>query len=355
MKKLLKVLVTVIIAVVSLMVIYLAVIIIWGTVTNYQPDEVTELEVHNPKSRHDLQDSIFTFLSWNVGYFGLGAEMDFFYDGGQMVRPTSEQVDKFTAGALKYLKSADSVDFIFLQETDRNSARTGFQDETTMIQQAMPEYTSAFAVNYNVRFVPLPFINPMGKVEMGQMTLSNNQPVSSRRYSYFSSYAWPKNLFMLDRCFLVSRFQLENGKELVLLNTHNSAYDAGGKMRDEEMPVIRDLMLKEFEKGNYVVAGGDWNQNPPMYDISNVNAGNPAVYREKLDDAVFPPEWQIVFDPQNPTNRDVDIPMSRETGVTIIDFFVLSPNVAVRQIKTLSQHFQFSDHEPVFLKISLKN
>ena len=145
MKKLFKVLVTVIIAVVSLIVIYLAVIIIWGTVTNYQPDEVTELEVHNPKSRHDLQDSIFTFLSWNVGYFGLGAEMDFFYDGGKMVRPTSEQVDKFTAGALNYLKSVDSIDFIFLQETDRNSARTGFQDETTMIQQAMPEYTSTFA------------------------------------------------------------------------------------------------------------------------------------------------------------------------------------------------------------------
>ena len=89
---------------------------------------------------------------------------------------------------------------------------------------------------------------------------------------------------MLDRCFVVSRFQLENGKELVLLNTHNSAYDAGGKMRDEEMPVIRDLMLKEFEKGNYVVAGGDWNQNPPSYDISKMNAGNPAVYREKLKD-----------------------------------------------------------------------
>ena len=73
---------------------------------------------------------------------------------------------------------------------------------------------------------------------------------------------------MLDRCFVVSRFNLSNGKDLVLMNTHNSAYDAGGKLRDAEMPIIRDLMIEEYEKGNYVVAGGDWNQNPPGYDFN---------------------------------------------------------------------------------------
>jgi len=27
-------------------------------------------------------------------------------------------------------------------------------------------------------------------------------------------------------------------------------------------------MLDEFGKGNYVIAGGDWNQNPPGYKPS---------------------------------------------------------------------------------------
>ncbi len=335
--------------------LYLAVIIVIATITDYKPEEITRLELNKDSNPEILSDSTFTFISWNIGFCGLGAEMDFFYDGGKMVRPTKPLVEKYTAGVLNYLQSVDSVDFVFLQEVDKNSARTGGQNEIEMIRTALPDCVSSFGTNYKVSFVPLPFTNPLGKVEMGQMNLSKKQPVSSERYSYFSAYAWPKRLFMLDRCFVVSRFQLGNGKELVVMNTHNSAYDAGGKLRDAEMPVIRDLMLAEYSKGNYVVAGGDWNQNPPDYELSKVEPTYPAVKRESLDATLFPDSWQIVYDPQKPTNREIDAPLTKNvTEGTIIDYYLLSPNIEMERIKTFSQDFQFSDHEPVFLKVKIK-
>ena len=285
----------------------------------------------------------------------VGGRNGFFYDGGESVRPTPDKVKKYTDGVVHFIQSVDSVDFIFLQEVDKNSARTRGQDEAEIVRNALPSYATSFGINYNVQFVPVPFFNPLGKVKMGQMILSKYQPAEALRYSYHSAYAWPKRLFMLNRCFVLSRFKLPTGKDLVVINTHNSAYDAGGKLREMEMPLIRDLMLKEYENGNYVVAGGDWNQNPPTYKKNELEGMCPGVDRVFLDDSLFPGDWQIVYDPNHPTNREIDAPLMKEkTEVTIIDFFILSPNIKVEEIKVLSQNFQNSDHEPVYMRIKIK-
>lgn len=159
---------------------------------------------------------------------------------------------------------------------------------------------------------------------------------------------------MLDRCFIVSEFPLKNGKNLIVINTHNSAYDSGGKLRQQEMPVIRDFMQKEFAAGNYVIAGGDWNQNPPGYDKTEMASDYQATNRVEMDSTLFPGNWQIVYDPQHPTNREIDAPFSIEkTKVTIIDYFIASPNVKVKAIEVLPQNFRNSDHEPVLFHLSI--
>lgn len=335
--------------------LYLITVIVAGTVTDYRPQPVTPIEIAGGKPSEVIHDSTFTFLSWNIGFCGLGAEMDFFYDGGKMVRPGKDRVKKYTAGILEFLKSNDTIDFILLQEVDRNSSRTGKQDETVLINKELPGYVSSFGLNYKVWFVPVPLLNPLGKVEMGQMILSGFQPRTAERFSYSSKYAWPKRLFMLDRCFIVNRFPLQNGKQLCVINTHNSAYDAGGKLRNTEMLQIRDFMLNEFQNGNYVVAGGDWNQNPPGYDSSMLRKNFKAVALETIDKSLFPPEWQFVFDAKNPTNREIDAPLTPgKTAATIIDFYILSPNIDALGIGVSPMDFSYSDHEPVILKIKLR-
>lgn len=354
-RKIIRCIFQAIVFVIAVVMLYLGGVILFGTITDYRPEPITELEISGESIPDEIGDSTLTFLSWNIGFCGLGAEMDFFYDGGKMVRPTNELIKNYTTGVLDFLQSVDSIDFIFLQEVDRNSARTRRQDETKLIGEKMNGFSMSYGINYNVKFVPLPFTNPLGKVEMGQISLSKYHPESSQRYSFFSAYSWPKRLFMLDRCFILSRFKLENGKELVLMNTHNSAYDVGGKLRNIEMPLIRDLMLEEFKKGNYVVAGGDWNQNPPGFEPAKVDAVFPAVKQEVLDKSLFPADWQFVFDSKKPTNREIDTPLiPGKTKVTVIDFFILSPNLIVEKIGVIPQNFKNSDHEPVFMKIKIR-
>lgn len=341
--------------IVLLVALYLGVVILIGVFTDYHPDEITEPEIYGTQERNNLSDSTYTFLSWNIGFAGLGAEMDFFYDGGKMIRPTPQLTEKYTIGILNFLNANDSVDFILLQEVDRKSSRTNFQDELSMIEGILTDHTFSFGYNYKVQFVPVPLTSPMGKVEMGQANFAKYKPFSSQRISFYSSYAWPKRLFMLDRCFVVSRFNLANGKELVLINTHNSAYDTGGKLRDIEMPLIRDFMLDEYANGNYVVSGGDWNQNPPDFNPENIKTEYTVARREILDRTLFPDGWNICYDPENPTNRGIETPLtSGQTEVTIIDYFILSPNIELEEIKVLSQNFENSDHEPVYMRIKIK-
>ncbi|NJM15621.1 MAG: hypothetical protein HC896_09850 [Bacteroidales bacterium] len=41
------------------------------------------------------------------------------------------------------------------------------------------------------------------------------------------------------------------------------------------------------------------------------------------------------------------------TKVTTIDFFLTSPNVQVKDVKTLDYNFKHSDHHPVYLSFKL--
>ena len=52
-------------------------------------------------------------------------------------------------------------------------------------------------------------------------------------------------------------------KELIVINIHNSAYDKSGIKKNKEKQHILNFAEREFEKGNYVVIGGDWNRSPP--------------------------------------------------------------------------------------------
>jgi endonuclease/exonuclease/phosphatase family metal-dependent hydrolase len=130
-------------------------------------------------------------------------------------------------------------------------------------------------------------------------------------------------------------------------------------------------MLREYEKGNFVVTGGDWNQNPVGYKIGRFSVGRFSNERfsngrfstfdvgrniEPVIEPDFLPDgWQWVFDPETPTNRDVNLPYQKgTTKTTIIDFFVVSPNVEVLDISTDNLGFEWSDHQPVKMIFKFK-
>jgi endonuclease/exonuclease/phosphatase family metal-dependent hydrolase len=334
--------------VVSAFVIFLA----FATIDDYRPP-FTETLVPDTEPFELGNHTILDLLIWNIGYGGLDSSMDFFYDGGSRMRPSEEGVLRNMGGILETLAPFQQVDFILLQEVDRDSKRSYHHNQYQIIGEHFPQHSTWFGLNYNVSFVPVPLKNPMGKVESGLMTLSAYPPAKVTRHTFPGNYSWPTRLFMLDRCFLVTRHPVSGGKELLVINTHNSAYD-DGTLRNLQMSFLKEFLLTEFENGNYMIVGGDWNQTPhavsprlPGYQFDTIDF----TYIEKD----FPaPGWTWAYDTDLPTNRRVDQPFDPISSLTtIIDCFLVSPNIRVEEVQCINTGFAFSDHQPVRLKARL--
>ncbi|HEX2968883.1 MAG TPA: endonuclease/exonuclease/phosphatase family protein [Bacteroidales bacterium] len=347
-KKFLKAIIYIII---SLWVVFFG-IIIYGVISDYKPDE--KILIEENKTPDIITDSSdISVLTWNIGYCGLDADMDFFYDGGTKVRTSRDSFNRNFSAISDFIRSNDSIDFIFLQEVDRKSKRSYRTDEFAAIKDHLESTSAQFATNYDVFFVPVPATNPMGKVLSGISILGKRHPASSVRYAFPGEYGFPKQLFMLDRCFLVNRYPLKNGRELVLINTHNEAFDPG-EIRKAQMDYLKTFLLDEYGKGNYIIVGGDWNQAPPDFepefsgDVVNTN-------QMVLKSDYLPGEWTWAYDNTIPSNRSVTVPYNPAvTATTVIDFFLLSPNVKSINVRCIDLRFKNSDHNPVIIRAGLR-
>lgn len=348
-----------------LVVCYVVGVLLYGTVNDWVPEEEISLNHSGAEGIKVIEDSILTFVTWNLGFGGLGAESEFFYDHGnmylskgRMVRAPKTAVEKNNQGVSQFVESTVS-DFFLFQEVDVNSKRSYFTNQHELIQKAKPGYSAFLSANYRSPLVPIPVLEPWhlyGAVESGLGTYSKFQPYESTRLQLPGSFSWPVRLFQLDRCVALHRFKVKDGKELVVLNVHNSAYDSDGSLKRQQMAFLKELLVKEYEAGHYVVVGGDWNQVPPYFKFDGYMPGRTQGYTQiNIDPEFLPSDWQWAYDPRVPTNRKTKAPYKPgETFITLIDFFVVSPNVALKTVKGIDQQFRFSDHQPVYLEVELK-
>ena len=348
--------------------LYFAVIFAHGWFTDWQPAEGPgPLTPTQLSAQTIVADSILRFALWNAGYGGLGAESDFFYDdegmwysGSSMVRSPKALVEKNLQGALDFLRDDTlPIDFFLLQEVDVESERSHNLRQFDAYVQALPGFSATFAANYQCDRVPIPLLEPWnayGKVLSGLGTFCRFQPTESVRYQLPGKYPMPDRMFQLDRCAALHRFPTTRGKDLIVINLHNAAYDPGDKIKAIQLPYLRDLALAEFNKGNYVVLGGDWNQCPPHFRFDAFMPGNTQGYVQgNIPPDFFPEDWVFAYDPTVPTNRKARDPYRKgQTFETLIDFFLVSPNVKVKLVKGVNQEFQFSDHQPVWMEVELR-
>jgi endonuclease/exonuclease/phosphatase family metal-dependent hydrolase len=320
-----------------------------ATFREYRPAP-QEVLYSKPQLSQRLPNSI-SVTSWNIGYCGLGSAADFFYDGGKMVRSSKEETLENLRGIKDFLR-ANPNDFLLLQEVDVNSKRSyGVDELRSIVGEGYDGSKNFFAYNYKVWFIPIPVFHPLGRVQAGVATLGAFEPYHVARHTYPDSTPYPQHIFLLKRCFLVCRYATQNGKELTLINTHNSAFD-DGKQRAAEMEMLRSFAVQEYEKGNYVVIGGDWNQTPPGYEK---RASTVQYTPYALDNALFPDGWQWIYDKTAETMRFTDQPYVEGQSLTsVVDFFLASPNVKVSSVVTHKLNFEHSDHNPVTATFELK-
>ena len=350
MKKFLKVLLIVLAVILAAAVLFIAFL----SVTEYKPDDVTPLDITGSGSSERLQlDSESSVISWNIGYAGLGAGSDFFMDGGDDVRSADkETVMEYLTGIADTLDENSDTHIFMLQEVDASSSRTYKIDE----RQYLARSVSAYALNYSCAYVPYP-LPPIGTVHSGLYTTTDYEIDTAERISLPCPFSWPVSTANLKRCLLVSYLPIEGSdSQLVLVNLHLEAYDSGeGKIAQTNQ--LREFIENEYAKGNYVIAGGDFNQVFPETTEVFPNTHEDLWVPGVIEDNLLPEGWSLAYDMSYPScrllNQAYDPSDVEDTQYYVIDGYIVSPNVTVSSVETLHSDFAYSDHNPVKLTFSL--
>ena len=332
-------------------------------ITEYNPKKIENLKVENKeneikedKNKNYELNTEYKLLSWNVGFFGMDKNIDFFMDGGKMVFPISQkQVEENILKAIEEIKK-ENPDIINLQEVDKYSKRTGFMDQVKILNEKFKQ-NSIFAYNMKVKFVPYP-IPPLGQMETGIYSSSKKEILNPERHQLPIAFKYPVRLSNFKRAFTVTYSNINGSdKKLVLLNAHLDAYDdekSGFKKKQTEE--ILNFMKKEREKGNYVILSADFNQNLKMLNKDEMEKIPSNLWRASNFDTELLSDKFKLLHPNENTARLNNKPYkkgSENTYYYIIDGFVVSDNIKVNEIKVNDLDFQNSDHNPVVLKFEL--
>jgi len=350
-KKILKTLLIILGVIIALVICLLAFL----TITDYRPGEVEDLTLYGGNANGSLStgDSV-TITTFNTGYCSLSETEDFFMDGGTKTRPDDEELVRANLRGIQNIIDELDSDLYFLQEADRDSYRSYNIDQfKSYVEVNGPlGFSGAYAANYKCLFVPFP-LPPIGKVDCGVVTLSRLTQESAQRLALPSPFKWPVSTANLKRCALVSRIPLESGDaELVLMNVHLEAYESGNG-RIAQTNKVLEYAYSEYEKGNYVIIGGDFNQQFPdvPFELINDSYWAPG----SLDSFTLNEGWSFQTDPSTPTCRLLNEPYTEAENPQFytIDGFIVSPNLTVESVEAQDYGFKYADHNPVKMTVTL--
>ena len=119
------------------------------------------------------------------------------------------------------------------------------------------------------------------------------------------------------------------------------------------------LLEEEFKKGNYVIAGGDFNQIFPggldTWPNTHPELWVPGI----LDGSELPEGFGYAYDLKVPSCRLLNQPYDPSDKVNTqyysIDGYIVSPNVEVGSVEVLDLGFANSDHNPVLMTVTLRD
>ena len=318
----------------------------------------------------------YSVTSYNLGFGAYSPEYSFFMDTGVMKNGKSVKgkyakgiskadVQKNVNGQIATAVEIDA-DFCFFQEVDKKADRSYKINMLKSVTDKMSGYGYSYACNFHTAKLLYPFNDPIGKSVSGILSLSKYRVDSAMRRSFPITDAFIDKLFDLDRCFMLQYLPIEGSdKQLVMLNLHMSAYDEGGKIRAKQLKMLNSVLKEERDKGNYVVAGGDFNHcliadnfesdsEALSYFPSNQKTPD-WVKNSVLHNSELTEGFTISASLNASTCRGADIPYKKGVNYsTVIDGFIVSDNIEVVTEYTHDTQYAYSDHNPVVMKFILK-
>ncbi|MFI3287224.1 MAG: endonuclease/exonuclease/phosphatase family protein [Rikenellaceae bacterium] len=322
----------------------------YAYIKEYSPEDIEGIPVFGDSEVFG-GDTI-SVLSWNVGYCGLGDDMDFFMDGGESSRTSrGRTLENLRTIKDSLLSWAEGLDFILLQEVDRSSKRGyGVNQYDTLMKYLGSEFKGFYAANFRSFYVPIPVGDAIGDVDGGLVILSRSTPSSAQRISYPSVTSWPQSMFDLKRCMLSVSVPLSDTSQLWVVNTHNSAYDDGGG-RTKEISYLRSYL----EDKPYSIVAGDWNTVPPSYQLSEAERTDEHFQVQRLEERDLPQGFSVATDLSAHSARYGYEPYNEATTTrTLIDYAIYSPRLRVVSTQYIDLNYKSSDHNPVLFRFVIE-
>ena len=330
--------------------------LIYASATTLQVKDVEKMKVNGEVNEKVDKSSNMSLLTWNIGYGALDERADFYMDGGKGVIGESKENTINNVNTMSKKIQELNPDVFFIQEADLDSKRSHYVNDEKILKEYFDEshYEQSFAKNFQAGYIPIPSGNTLGKVKSGITTFAKYDTELSNRIQLPIPFSWPIKLFNLKRCLLVSYLPIKDSEQkLVLVNLHLEAYD-DGEGKAKQLKQLMDLMKEEYDKGNYVIAGGDFNQT-----FSTTN------YQKypKMNDWVCPvieandyQSFKFLMDDTYPTCRSLYKPYYNSDKANhqyyMIDGFIVSNNIKVNKLETINLDFANSDHNPVMMNVS---
>ena len=355
----------------------------------YRIEDNLKINIENEVDDKISLDTDYKISTYNIGFGAYLQDFTFFMDEGydEFHHPVSgkesrakskDSVIYSTNGVISTINSYQP-DFAFYQEADIKSDRSHKVNQVEMIKNGMNSYSSMFANNFHSGYLMYPITKPHGAVNAGILTMSKYQATSAIRKSFTVATDFISKISDLDRCFMASYLPIKNSnKYLVLVNLHMSAYDEGGKIRAKQIEELNSFLKSEYEKGNYIVAGGDFNHdlltNNPDYNYTNGTLAFSNSFKQPTPDwlsfmfdmdmkSPIADNFKIIASDNNPSCRTVDGTWRPGyTYTATVDGFIVSNNIEVINHKNLLtvneetslEGFAYADHEPATMTFKLK-
>lgn len=327
------------------------------TLFEYKPDDREILSISGSSAVRPKPGDTIKILSWNIGYGALGDNASYFLDGGSDVITSDEARVNENMQAISNFINSEQADIMLLQEVDHDSKRShGINESHYILRNIERSYTATFAINYKALYIPYP-IPPLGKMESGLLTVSAYDVNYSTRVSLPCPYDWPMRLINLKRCLMVDRIPVQGSdKDLIVINLHLEAYaDAEGQA--EQIQAMMAILEEEYAKGNYVIAGGDFNQTFSNVDLSKYPQKPKKWAAEIVDVSSLGSNWTALMDDSVPSCRLLDQPYLNadpdSVQYYVLDGFIVSNNLKVESFHTEQLNFVNSDHNPVILEVNI--
>ena len=116
----------------------------------------------------------------------------------------------------------------------------------------------------------------------------------------------------------------------------------------DQLKTVLDIAQNEYQNGRYVVIGGDWNLELARPERPSTTLEKDLFWLFPFPTDALPDGWQIAADQTTPSVRTNERPyVKNENFTTVIDGFVISPNVILETIETTDFDFAYTDHQPV--------